>query len=1194
MTGSQMQRTIATALSKQASTALGEAQIQSLAESIAQQIANANELRQLPDSVILGELEPTIQIMLAQDHSSITDAAQFAVQVLVTQVSDDPAIVVLPQFQDASFCPYPGLKAFEEHDGGLFFGRDLEIQYCISHLPQRLLAITGASGVGKSSLLQAGMIPHLRRAYGDKAMVLLFRASSSSNFIAEFAATLSRELALPARQVQHELESHNDALSSLLRPICAEPDRRVFLIIDQFEELFVHETATVQRCRFLDNLLSAVASPFLNSLSIILGSRKNFFEHRDYVARPALVDALERSAISLDTLTDAQLRQAIEQPLLKFNEAYGQAFFYQSGLVDVIVDDFRSQSSSLPLVQYLLRLLWVEKHRLSHFAYVSLGKLDRVLDRHASDIYRGFTDEQKPRVDGILLSLVGLGLEGEHTRKRLPYEEIVGSATDEVIVRRLSAPSSRIISERTVNGVEYLELTHEILLREWTILRALVEANRVRLKQRERLLVNADLWYGSRSQRTPNGDKGFLYQGTLYRQAKQYVESAHHPNSADSRILECFVASKRHRRQNAFVMIGVVVATAVIVVGIILGLQRQVADEQQRADVNATAQAVAQREAAVNATAQALAEEQARINEYARATAVAEAKIEQEAKVEEATLALSRRLAAAARSGVERMEIDLALLLSVEAYRRSPTVEAKASLFSALQTYPQLHKYLRQPQPDLPFVPLQFNPDSTLLASGELDGSVTLWDVSTGKVARRLMPKVQVSADEHLTLSARNIAFVEASDSLVYLDKTTTMWDLSSFTPSQQSMFPGLEAFDQPSSVPGAIAFAPGLRRIAISWPDSRSIEINTIGTDGMADTYEITESEHDIFFWDGITAMSFSTSGETLAIGLRNFNTSRVATAGLALWNVEKQEFMTETVDVFATSETIYIDCLALQDNRIYAVDASAASFIDNNPGQKPSEFSLTELSRFVGPIPSGQDISNGALRGIPPIKMFSSGCNIVLSPDGKYLASGNLVLWDLHSSGNLNKLLAFEPPFNLYDMTHVDYLLEVTLQFSEDSRSLLATYEVYDDTGIDLVTLTWDISSGELLGSQSTADRDRWYTELDRFTPTLIDERQGLQYTAMESPDRLEIRDLASGELIGEIPAVRARNLVLSPDGRYLASFGYPGNRFIEHPAHLTVVDIAEWIKMACEIANRDLTYIEWDQYLSGQQYRPTCFEK
>lgn len=83
----------------------------------------------------------------------------------------------------------------------------------------------------------------------------------------------------------------------------------------------------------------------------------------------------------------------------------------------MIANAFKHDAShSLPLVQYLLRLMWIEKKALSYQAYIGLGQLDKALDRHANDIYQTLPDSEKPLAKALLLALVRPGISGRYAR----------------------------------------------------------------------------------------------------------------------------------------------------------------------------------------------------------------------------------------------------------------------------------------------------------------------------------------------------------------------------------------------------------------------------------------------------------------------------------------------------------------------------------------------------------------------------------------------------------------------------------------------------------------------------------------------------------------------------------------------------------------------------------------------------------
>jgi hypothetical protein len=431
--------------------ALSESELQGLAHAIVQEIEQNDDLQQSPEELVAARLQPTVMLMLAQDHSSITNAAQYAVRVLINQVIDDPASTIPEHLRQPEYCPYPGLEAFQEQNAAFFYGREDEIDALLPLTNRALLAITGPSGVGKSSFVLAGVLPQLRYRVEHQGTLLAFRVRTTNDVLDEFATFLAARIGQPATHIVQNFRERDDALLTAMLSLSSNAQQRVFLVLDQFEELFVGEGKHQQqnRQRFLDNLLHAATHQTSAFLTILLTTRENFFEHEDYTSRQPLVNAIQRENFRLDPLSQQQLRQAIEQPLLAFNQQQQQDLRFQMGLVDSIVQDFRGPAISLPLVQYLLRLLWTEKHHLTHFAYTSLGKLEGVLDRHANGIYQGFDDDLKPLVNHILLSLIRPGIGGEYTRKRVRLEYLYPYDADKKQKRTVNAIVRQLANDRS-------------------------------------------------------------------------------------------------------------------------------------------------------------------------------------------------------------------------------------------------------------------------------------------------------------------------------------------------------------------------------------------------------------------------------------------------------------------------------------------------------------------------------------------------------------------------------------------------------------------------------------------------------------------------------------------------------------------------------------------------------------------------
>ncbi len=137
----------------------------------------------------------------------------------------------------ALFCPYVGLRPFNEEDRPYFFGRENEIRTIADNLyGARLTILYGASGVGKSSVLMAGLVPQLRKE--PRTAVVMFRRWQ----VPQAAALLKRRVieAASAAAGRSLAIDENPPLDELLKQAADTFDGTILLLLDQFEEYFLY------------------------------------------------------------------------------------------------------------------------------------------------------------------------------------------------------------------------------------------------------------------------------------------------------------------------------------------------------------------------------------------------------------------------------------------------------------------------------------------------------------------------------------------------------------------------------------------------------------------------------------------------------------------------------------------------------------------------------------------------------------------------------------------------------------------------------------------------------------------------------------------------------------------------------------------------------------------------------------------
>ena len=251
--------------------------------------------------------------------------------------------------------PYKGLRAFQQADAADFFGRTDMIKRVLRRLQEpgqqtNFLAVIGPSGSGKSSLVKAGVLPALRsgRIPGSDTWFYAEMVPSHAP-LEELSSALLSVSTSDLPDMVDTLRDNKNGLELGVQQALPDPDSKLVLMLDQFEELFTQVEQESDRQQFLDLILNAVnveQSPVI----IIATLRADFYD------KPLLYQGfgeLIRSRTELVLpLNDDELRETIEGPADRVGAVL------EPGLVDLITEDVREQPGALPLLQYALTELF--------------------------------------------------------------------------------------------------------------------------------------------------------------------------------------------------------------------------------------------------------------------------------------------------------------------------------------------------------------------------------------------------------------------------------------------------------------------------------------------------------------------------------------------------------------------------------------------------------------------------------------------------------------------------------------------------------------------------------------------------------------------------------------------------------------------------------------------------------------------
>ena len=358
--------------------------------------------------------------------------------------------------------PYRGLSPFEAEHRSLFFGRESDVQMILDRLrSDRLVVVAGDSGVGKSSLCRAGVIPAvLEGALEEGLRWTVAKVLPGRHPIEALAGALEPILGLEIEQILTLARLEPEALPRAVQQHRhAHPGSAFLLFVDQAEELFTLAPASesAEFAQLLARLHQYSRTPLLLSL------------RGDFVTRlatlPALGPEISRSLYLLPPISDEKLRDVIVAPA----RARG-VHFESDALIRTLIDSTTGSAGGLPLLQFALAQLWEtrdsEKSLIHEAALRSMGGVGGGLSRHADTVVASLLPEEQAAARRILLRLVTV----EGTRARRTVEEVVsGSNPDRAALEALIR--GRLVVTRAVGGQNTCELAHEALLSSWATLR---------------------------------------------------------------------------------------------------------------------------------------------------------------------------------------------------------------------------------------------------------------------------------------------------------------------------------------------------------------------------------------------------------------------------------------------------------------------------------------------------------------------------------------------------------------------------------------------------------------------------------------------------------------------------------------------------------------------------------------------------
>jgi WD40 repeat protein len=1141
-------------------------------------------------------------------------------------------------------CPYPGMAPFGEADSARFYGRDQEIEELVQRLRLHpFVAVIGPSGSGKSSLVYAGLVPALRKSgfFGTSQ-------EEGTGWLVRAMRPGEKPLAALTDVLDGD-PSHPDQVISDLLATTPDADK-LLLLVDQFEETFttskrdaeafqriLGELLTTANCYVVltvraDFYAELMSCPLWNQIQ---ARRFEVLPMDESNMRQAIVMPAEDVGVFVEsTLVERLVADGGGEP--------GTLPLVQETLV-LLWEHVKRRF--MPLSAYEALVLARDEYDQG-----DVSGLQVAMARRANNTLAELSPEDQSTARRIILRLIQFGDGRADTRRQQPVTALRSAGEDpkqfDRVLRHLV--DNRLLTmggEESAEGRK-TDIAHEALISGWPTLRAWLDERREAEQIRRRLegkaaewdrlgrssggllddveLLEAERWIESPDAADLGHSDDLL---ALIEASRAAIEEAEHlREEARQRELEQTRALAEEQRQRAEeqtrsavrlrrVLSGLAVMFVIAAIAAVLALVQQSAAvenrieaerastraveqqttaeaasthaiEQQMVAEVASTRAVEQQVAAEAASTLAVANEQEAVTERnAAATAEVIAKEERDKAQEQHRIALSRQLAAQALNHLDT-QLDLALLLSLQANRIGDSPEIRGSLLAALLPNPHLITYLHAHTDDIRGV--AFSPDGRVLATAGADSVIYMWDTET----HRQIGKLDGHSD-----AVKSVAFGPDGKTLASGsdDRTIILWDVQARQPQ------GLALVGHEGNV-NCVVFSPDGKTLASASSDNtvRLWDVETKQSTALAGhedlalsvafspdgkTLASVSSDNTIRLWDveagnpigdplvghtrSVLSVAFSPDGQTLASGSRDMT--------IRLWDVVSRQPLGHVL----TAHTDRVASVAFSpDGSILASGSWDNSLIlwDTRTWEQIGEplKGHTNLVQSVAFGPDGQMLASGAnddiailwdiqgrqSLGQTIVRHGSELVSVAHSPVSGMLALGTadsaVLLLDMssgepvsytlrgHTEGWVNDV-AFSPDGQtlasagdddriiLWDVEsrqqrgepivgHTDDVLSIA--FSPDG-SILASGSA------DATVILWNVETGEPLGLSLKSHED-WITDVE-FSP------DGSTLASCGWDETIVLWDIASREPLFDpltLHTSEVYDVAFSPDGRIMAS--------------------------------------------------------
>lgn len=582
--------------------------------------------------------------------------------------------------------PYPGIRSFNISESHLFFGREKQISELNDILKRsKFVAITGASGSGKSSLVKAGLIPSLAKN-DEQWCNVIFRPgnapfeNAANAFVDLFVNEKLNDKKLNnPTEIKLLLEKGPKAFIDFLKNIPL--NKKMVIYVDQFEEIFrFRENKFKKDTEILSenfvNFLIDISQEKTAEISVVISLRSDFLSDCTNFSR--LPDLINDGHYLIPKMTLDEMQKAFKGPA----EVAGAKL--SDELTETLSNDIQQHYVGLPILQHALMRTWdywlinsQDSNVVELEHYNAIGTVRDALSVHAEQIYGNLAnDEQRKITEKLFKALTYLGEDNRGTRRPTSLADICaisGKREADVIeiIDIFRAEKNSFLfptPDIVITPTTIIDISHESIMRIWKRLvdwvRDETESAQLYLRisksaelfqqKKTGLLVNPDLMLALNwlKENAPNETWAKRYDGAFDRTIN-YIDASKNENDR-------IIAVTEKRKQNAlkrtrFFVIFLSAASIISILFLVVALNLQY--KAEASEIKAKEK-------------EKIAVKESKVAEEKRKEAISQGKIAEQQKLiaeEQKLLAEAQKLFAITQQNEAMLQKKLAELAKVDA-----------------------------------------------------------------------------------------------------------------------------------------------------------------------------------------------------------------------------------------------------------------------------------------------------------------------------------------------------------------------------------------------------------------------------------------------------------------------------------------------------------------------------------------------